>query len=36
MGEMLLRGFTTVRDVGGGDHGQVMAQAEGLFPGPRR
>jgi imidazolonepropionase-like amidohydrolase len=35
LGEMLMRGFTTVRDVGGGDHGQVLAQAEGLFPGPR-
>jgi imidazolonepropionase-like amidohydrolase len=35
MGEMLMRGFTTVRDVGGGDLGQVVAQQEGLFRGPR-
>ncbi|MFC7376646.1 amidohydrolase family protein [Brachybacterium sp. GCM10030268] len=35
MGDMLERGFTTVRDVGGGDHGLASAQAEGLFRGPR-
>ncbi len=35
MGEMLMRGFTTVRDVGGGDHGQVVAQREGTVRGPR-
>ncbi|MCQ4160088.1 amidohydrolase family protein [Roseomonas sp. GC11] len=35
MGEMLMRGFTTVRDVGGADHGQVLAEQEGLFPAPR-
>lgn len=35
MGEMLMRGFTTVRDVGGADHGQVVAEQEGLFPAPR-
>ncbi|PHK93272.1 peptidase M38 [Pseudoroseomonas rhizosphaerae] len=35
MGEMLMRGFTTVRDVGGADHGQVVAEREGLFPAPR-
>ena len=33
--EMLMRGFTTVRDVGGADHGQVVAVEEGLFPAPR-
>jgi imidazolonepropionase-like amidohydrolase len=32
---MLERGFTTVRDTGGADHGLARAQAEGLFPGPR-
>ncbi len=35
LGEMLNRGFTTVRDVGGADHGQVLAAREGLFPTPR-
>ncbi|WP_245851206.1 metal-dependent hydrolase family protein [Brachybacterium vulturis] len=35
MGDMLDRGFTTVRDTGGGDHGLAMAQAEGLLRGPR-
>ncbi|GAB3701914.1 metal-dependent hydrolase family protein [Mariniluteicoccus flavus] len=35
MGEMLDRGFTTVRDVGGGDFGLQSAQAEGLVRGPR-
>lgn len=32
---MLGRGFTTVRDMGGADHGLARAQAEGLLPGPR-
>ena len=35
LGEMLDRGFTTVRDVGGGDAGHRLAQAEGLIRGPR-
>lgn len=35
MGRMLDRGFTTVRDVGGGDAGTKRAQAEGLIRGPR-
>lgn len=35
MGEMLMRGFTTVRDVGGADHGLKVAAAEGVFPAPR-
>lgn len=35
MGEMLRRGFTTVRDVGGADHGLVAAAAEGFLPAPR-
>ncbi|GAA0465602.1 metal-dependent hydrolase family protein [Streptomyces olivaceiscleroticus] len=34
-GRMLRRGFTTVRDVGGADHGMARALAEGLLPGPR-
>ncbi len=34
-GDMLRRGFTTVRDVGGADHGMARALAEGLAPGPR-
>ncbi|WP_238219651.1 metal-dependent hydrolase family protein [Tsukamurella pulmonis] len=34
-GAMLRRGFTTVRDVGGADHGMARALDEGLFPGPR-
>jgi imidazolonepropionase-like amidohydrolase len=33
--EMLMRGFTTVRDVGGADHGQVLASNEGTVMGPR-
>jgi imidazolonepropionase-like amidohydrolase len=33
--EMLMRGFTTVRDVGGADHGQVVASNEGSVLGPR-
>lgn len=35
MREMLDRGFTTVRDVAGGDFGLAQAQAEGLIRGPR-
>ncbi|WP_421849765.1 amidohydrolase family protein [Oricola sp.] len=35
LGEMLDRGFTTVRDVGGGDAGHKRAQKEGLIRGPR-
>jgi len=35
MSAMLDRGFTTVRDVGGGDAGTKRAQAEGLIRGPR-
>lgn len=34
-GDMLRRGFTTVRDVGGADHGMARALQEGLVPGPR-
>ncbi|MFF2507504.1 amidohydrolase family protein [Streptomyces sp. NPDC058067] len=33
--EMLMRGFTTVRDMGGADHGLARAVEEGLFDGPR-
>ncbi|WP_291296055.1 amidohydrolase family protein [Elioraea sp.] len=32
---MLMRGFTTVRDVGGATHALRMARDEGLFDGPR-
>src|SRR3954470_14992604 len=32
---MLARGFTTVRDMAGADHGLARAQEEGLLPGPR-
>jgi imidazolonepropionase-like amidohydrolase len=32
---MLLRGFTTVRDAGGADHGLARALSEKLFVGPR-
>ena len=32
---MLHRGFTTVRDVAGADHGIAAAVSEGLLPGPR-
>lgn len=32
---MLLRGFTTVRDAGGADHGLVRAVNEGYLTGPR-
>lgn len=35
MNDMLLRGFTTVRDVGGADHGVKLAAEEGLIPMPR-
>jgi imidazolonepropionase-like amidohydrolase len=35
MGQMLDRGFTTVRDVAGADCGLADAQAEGLIRGPR-
>ena len=33
--EMLMRGFTTVRNVSGADLGQVVASAEGSVLGPR-
>ncbi|PXY28124.1 metal-dependent hydrolase family protein [Prauserella muralis] len=33
--EMLQRGFTTVRDVGGADYGLADAVDEGILPGPR-
>jgi imidazolonepropionase-like amidohydrolase len=32
---MLRRGFTSVRDAGGADHGLVLAQESGLIKGPR-
>jgi imidazolonepropionase-like amidohydrolase len=35
MEEMLQRGFTTVRDLGGADHGLVRGVEEGLIDGPR-
>jgi imidazolonepropionase-like amidohydrolase len=35
MGEMLSRGFTTVRDVGGADLGLARGVQEGLIDGPR-
>ncbi len=35
MGQMLRRGFTTVRDVGGADFGLARAVEEGLIKGPR-
>jgi len=35
MGEMLGRGFTTVRDASGADFGVAQAQAESLIAGPR-
>ncbi|MCY3412012.1 MAG: amidohydrolase family protein [Candidatus Heimdallarchaeota archaeon] len=35
MEEMLLRGFTTVRDAGGADYGIVQAVDEGYIKGPR-
>lgn len=34
-GDMLRRGFTTVRDVGGADYGMARALKEGLAVGPR-
>jgi len=33
--ETLLRGFTTIRDMGGADAGLRQAVEQGLFPGPR-
>ncbi|HXW19048.1 MAG TPA: amidohydrolase family protein [Roseiarcus sp.] len=33
--QLLMRGFTTVRDAGGADHGLVRAIDEGLVDGPR-
>lgn len=35
MNAMLMRGFTTVRDVGGAEYGLSLAVEEGLFDGPR-
>ena len=35
MEEMLQRGFTTIRDLGGADHGLVRGIDEGLIDGPR-
>ncbi|MGX1162177.1 imidazolonepropionase-like amidohydrolase [Arthrobacter sp. SLBN-100] len=35
MGQMLRRGFTTVRDLSGADFGLAMAQQEGLLDGPK-
>ena len=35
MNDMLMRGFTTVRDVGGADHGLEVAVEEGPIPAPR-
>lgn len=35
MGDMLGRGFTTVRDAGGADFGLAAAARENLFPAPR-
>ena len=35
MRDMLMRGFTTVRDLGGADRGLQQAVAEGAFLGPR-
>ena len=35
MGEILNRGFTTIRDLGGADVGLVQAVEEDLIPGPR-
>jgi imidazolonepropionase-like amidohydrolase len=35
MRNMLMRGFTTVRDLGGADRGLQLAVAEGAFLGPR-
>lgn len=35
MNAILMRGFTTVRDVGGADIGLVLAEEQGLIEGPR-
>jgi imidazolonepropionase-like amidohydrolase len=35
MRDMLMRGFTTVRDAGGADRGLKLAVEQGLFAGPR-
>jgi imidazolonepropionase-like amidohydrolase len=35
MRTLLMRGFTTVRDLGGADHGLVRSLEEGLIEGPR-
>ena len=35
MEQMLQRGFTTIRDLGGADHGLVRGVEEGLIDGPR-
>jgi imidazolonepropionase-like amidohydrolase len=35
LGDMLMRGFTTVRDVAGGDYGMRRAVADGLVVSPR-
>jgi imidazolonepropionase-like amidohydrolase len=35
MDEALMRGFTTLRDLGGADYGLVLAVEEGLIDGPR-
>ena len=35
MNGMLMRGFTTVRDLGGADYGLTLAVEEGLIDGPR-
>ena len=35
MNAMLMRGFTTVRDVGGADHGMKVSAAEQIVPMPR-
>lgn len=35
LGRMLTKGFTTVRDVGGADHGLAQAVDEGFIQGPR-
>jgi imidazolonepropionase-like amidohydrolase len=35
MKALLMRGFTTVRDLGGADHGLVRSLEEGLIEGPR-
>ena len=35
LNDMLMRGFTTVRDCGGADYGLALAVDEGTIPGPR-